>query len=125
MFFNIQSIKILFKGGGILALDVIRQIREAEEAAEQIKQKSLSEKNEIILQAQKEAEAIIKEAEAKAKEQEEIIINVHEEEGLREAEELIEAVKAECQSAMQVVDSNADKAASFIIERIVNFYGNS
>jgi vacuolar-type H+-ATPase subunit H len=112
--------KKIWIGGGTLAIEQIKLIREVEEKADQIRRKSNSEAKQKALDAEKEASILLEQANKKADEIYKDAIAKAEEEASETYNEVIQKAKGDCAKISSQADKNMDKAIAIIVGRVVS-----
>lgn len=108
-----------------MALDVVKEIKDAEALAENLRKQALSRSRETIKSAEEQSAKELDAAADEAKRLAEEIIKAKEEEGRNEADAILKSAESECESIRNISSDIADKAVNLVIERIVRSYGNS
>ena len=109
----------------IKLLDVLTQIKNAEDIADEIETDAQLKTKKLIKLTGEKADIEMQNAVKKAKSIEEDIIKSKEAEGRKEAEIILKSSEEECKKIKEIQDDKIEKAVSLVIERIVNGYGNS
>lgn len=108
-----------------MAIGVLKEIKEAEAAAENIRLQALAESKEKIKNAKDKAD---KDLDAAAQEAEKIIsttISQKEEEAKKKAEEILKSSEKDCEAIRKVSKDRIERAVNLVIERIVRLNGGS
>ena len=105
--------------------EIIRNIRTAEDEAEELVKKAQSEGRQIIADAGNRAETIRREAEKKAREEAQTLIKEAEAKGEEEAVPIREESEKEVAKLKEAATGNKEAAIAMITERIVKSDGNS
>lgn len=122
---NFHFFKINIRGGGIVSIEVIKVIKEAEEKAERIKKDAALQAKLIITNANAEAESILDEARKIAESNRSELLSKAELEGQLLYDGIINDAAKECDIISNKANDNMNNAASIILERIVKTSGNS
>jgi V/A-type H+-transporting ATPase subunit G/H len=109
----------------LLVLEVVKQIREAEIRADDIKRSAQERANEVIRNAKKQAEDFIDDAQKKAGAIASEIMIKYEKEADEQVRQIAESNTANISQIKQVPNDETEKAVNLIIERIVGSRGNS
>ena len=116
---------ITSKGGDILAIQAINEIKKAEDRAKELINEALSKKSTMIKDAEKESnqkyESILKSANEESKH----IIDTAISEGEKEAQPIYEDGKIQCEQIISIDENKLGKAVNLIIEKVVSVNGNS
>lgn len=118
-------IKIFDRGGGIVSIEIIKVIKEAEEKADIIKKEATQQAKQIITNANVQALKILDEAGENAESKSSEVLKVAESEGQLLYDGIINDAAKECENILKNAEANMDNAASIILERIVKASGNS
>ncbi len=113
------------RGGGIVSIEVIKVIKEAEEKAEKIKKEATVQAKLIITNANAEAEGILDEARKVAESNRAEVLSKAESEGQLLYDGIINGAAKECDITLNKANDNMNNAASIILERIVKTSDNS
>lgn len=109
----------------IRLLNVLTEIKGAEDTADKIEADAQSNAKKLIKLTEEKTDVEIQDAIKKAKTIEEDIIKRKEDEGRKETEIILKSAEGECKKIKEIQDDKIEKAVSLVIERIVNGYGNS
>ncbi|MDR1438870.1 MAG: hypothetical protein LBJ10_02300 [Clostridiales bacterium] len=104
-----------------MTVDVIREIRQAEEQAAQIVRDSAAEAREIAAAAQEEADRIRREAEAGARREAERRLSLAEKKAGEAVSAIESQVEGECGAIAKAARAKFAEAAEIIAGRIVTF----
>jgi len=108
-----------------LSAEVIKNIRQTEQQAEEIRQDAMLKAREIIESAEKQGVDILEDSAKDAAEEGKQLIAKKRSEAMQEIERLkVESEERSIQLAAQA-RAQKDRASSFIMERIVKFYGDN
>jgi len=118
-------IKIFDRGGGIVSIEIIKVIKEAEENADVIKKEAALQAKQIITNANVQALKILDEARENAEFKSSEVLKAAESEGQLLYDGIISDASKECENILKNAEANMDNAASIILERIVKASGNS
>ena len=108
-----------------MATEVLKEIRDIEIAAENLKKQALAREKDIIKAATEQADKELKDSTKKAQEKASSIIKQKEDEAREEAKKILEAGNRDCDSIKAVSEEKVQKAVNLVIERIVTPYGSS
>ncbi|WP_055070649.1 hypothetical protein [Clostridium massiliamazoniense] len=108
-----------------MAIEVINEIKKAEEAAKTLMKEAQTEAREMIVKANQQGENEFKKIVDEAKNKGEEKIQKQVEATKKEADTMFEASKSECAKIQSVSKNKVDEAVKLVIERIVNIHGNS
>jgi len=106
-------------GGERLSVAILKEIREAEEKAEQIEARAVQEAKDIITAAKKEASVIMSESAEQAENEARGLISASENRAYRDAEEIRAQVSAQCGELKNKSREKLNDAVDFIVGRIV------
>lgn len=109
----------------LLAIEVLKEIKEAEVAAENVRKQALARSKEIIRNATEESEKELDAANRKAQDLASQIIKVKEDEAGQKANAILESSQKDCEAIKKVPQDKIDKAVNLVIERIVKHHGDS
>lgn len=109
----------------LLAKEVLKEIRDAEIAAENLFKESQTKAKEILKAAEIKSKEEIDAASKKAAEITSEITSSREREAKDMARQILEAAGRECEAIKNVPQSKAQKAVNLVIERIVKLHGDS
>lgn len=116
---------MIVKGGEILALEGIKEIKKAEDYADSIIAKAQAESKEILknadAQATREKAKIIDDANSEAKK----ILEDAARNAKEEAAPILEKGKKQTEELLNISQDKISSAVNLVIERIVKFNGNS
>ena len=115
----------IIRGGGIMSIEVIKVIKEAEEKAEVIKKDATVQAKQIITNANSQAQDILDEARKIAESHRSEVLSKAESEGQLLYDGIINDAVKECDMILTKASDTMDDAASIILERIVKTSGNS
>lgn len=107
------------------SMEVIKQIQEAEEQAEEIRKKAVQEARDIMNNAQDEAEELAQEMLKRAIEQGNNLMVETEAQANREIESLKQKNEIKISELKAKAQDNLDEAVSFVLGRIVKDYGRN
>lgn len=113
------------KGGEILALEAIGEIKKAEAKAEELVSEATAKAKEIIRNANLEADKQYNEILEKAKAKKMKLMQDAQTEGDKEAEPILTKGEKEVQDIRNVSGAKKDNAINLVVERIVRIHGNS
>lgn len=113
------------KGGEILALEAIKEIKKAESEADEMIKSANVEAKDILQKATIEATDNYNKVLAEAKDKCNSIINDAVEAGNKEAEPILLKGKQEAQDIYNIEEDRKNNAVKLVIERIVKIHGNS
>lgn len=109
----------------LLAMEALRQLKDIEAEAENIKKQALIKSRERVKaaseQAEKEFNSVVEEAQKQASS----IVKEKEAEARLKTKPIIESGEKHCSELKSVSDEKVKKAVELVIERIVKFYGKS
>jgi V/A-type H+-transporting ATPase subunit G/H len=108
-----------------LALEVVKEIREAEVEGENLYKQAVNKSKEIIKSAENEAAKKMDSARKEAGKIADGISKIKEEEARVEAESILASAAQECTSIGNLPAEKVDRAVNFVIERIVKSYVSS
>ena len=108
-----------------MAIEVISEIKKAEQYAKETLVQANKDSKDITSKATLQADEIYKQILDAAKKDANDIINASVTEGNKEAEKLFAKGKEDCKDIMAPTQSKVDEAVKLVIERIVNIHGNS
>ena len=109
----------------LLAVDILKTIRNAESEAENIKNQALTEAKDILREANEKAQKEMDEAYERARQISSDIIREKSDEAKKRVEQMLEAEEDKLTALRAVGDDRSIHAVSLVIERIVNPNGNS
>jgi vacuolar-type H+-ATPase subunit H len=116
---------INYKGGGILAFEIIKQITEIEREGDEIVKNAQLHAMEVQKEARIDAEKIIQNAKKEADEYYKAIILKYEQEAIELSKFIMEESERTINNIKNIPTELIDRAANMVIERIVNSHGNS
>lgn len=117
--------KFIHKVVMLLAIEVLKEIKEAEDAAENLRRQALARSKEIIKNATEEAEKELDNANQTAQTLASQIIKQKEGEAKEKVNSILELSNKDCEAIRNISQEKIDKAANLVIERIVKPDGNS
>ena len=117
--------KNIIRGGGIVSIEVIKVIKEAEEKAEAIKKDAAVQAKLVITNANSQAQSILEEAKKTAESHRSEVLSKAESEGQLLYDGIINDAAKKCDAILTKANDNMNNAASIILERIVKTSGNS
>lgn len=113
------------KGGEILALEAIKEIKKAESKADEMIKSANVEAKDILQKANIEATDNYNKVLVEAKNKCNSIINDAIESGNKEAEPILQKGKQDAEAIYNIEDNKKNNAVKLVIERIVKIHGNS
>jgi len=113
------------KGGDILAKEAIIKIEEAEKLAEENLEKAFNISNDLLKNAEAEAEKIYDLIIEETKKKVHFIKEEATKEGKKQAEPILKACENEIVAINNISQDKFELAVNMVIERIVKFNGNS
>jgi len=116
---------MLLKGGDILAKEAIIKIEEAEKIAEENVEKAFSISNDLLKNAEAEAEKVYDLIIEETKKKVHFISDEATKEGKMQAEPILKACEKEVIDINNISQDKFELAVNMVIERIVKFNGNS
>jgi len=116
---------MLLKGGDILAKEAIIKIEEAEKIAEENVEKAFSISNDLLKNAEAEAEKVYDLIIEETKKKVHFISDEATKEGKMQAEPILIACEKEVIDINNISQDKFELAVNMVIERIVKFNGNS
>lgn len=118
---NINGIIMMFEitGGERLSVDMLKEIREAEEKAEQIEAQALQKAKEIVAAAKMEASVIMSDSVEQAENDAGGLIRASENKACQDAEKIKEQILAQCEELKNQSKDKLNDAVDFIVGRIV------
>lgn len=102
-----------------MSVAILREIREAEEKAEQIEAKALQKAKDIIAAAKKEASVIINKSVEQAENEARGLISASENKAYQHTEEIKAQILAQCEELRNQSKEKLNDAVDFIVGRIV------
>jgi V/A-type H+-transporting ATPase subunit G/H len=115
----------LLGGGKMSSKEVIKQIKEAEAKAEEIRQEAILNARSIMSTAEREANELADELLKKTVERGNNLMADAEAEAAKEIESLKEKNNAKISALKARAQANMDEAVSFVLGRIVKDYGRN
>lgn len=106
------------------SMEVLKDIRQVEEQAEDIKRQAAEKARTIIRQGEYEADGFIDHVLQEAAGEEQKIMKAAEEEARIEIEALNTKNQEECSQIKAMAERNLPKAVTFVLGRIVKNYGH-
>lgn len=113
------------KGGGDLSIEVIKVIKDTENAAESIKKDAYLQSKQIIMDANSNATKIVEDAINQVAINRKNVFKVTESESQILYEKIIEEATNNCTIVKEKASRKINEAADIILERIVKSNGNS
>nr|PZN09646.1 MAG: hypothetical protein DIU64_08265 [Caldicoprobacter oshimai] len=109
----------------VMGIDAIKEIRQAEQQAEEIKKQAMEKAREILRRAEEEGNRFLVEVTQQAQQERQQFMRQAEEEARKEIEALNQKAEEECQKIRQMAQAKLDKAISLIMGKVVNMHGHS
>jgi Cell division initiation protein len=122
---KVRFSKIILQVVMLLAVDILKAIRDAESEAENIKNEAFAEAKDILKKANEKAQKEMDEAYEKARQISSDLIREKSDEANKKVEQMLEAERDKLVALRAVGDGRSNRAVSIVIERIVNPNGNS
>lgn len=108
-----------------MSMEIIAAIREAELQAERIKKQSLDDARQIVAEANNQGYKLMEQTIEEAEKESADLIKKAEKSAEDEIRKLKSIVDEECAEIKQHAMKKIDMASARIVERVVNFHGNS
>ncbi len=102
-----------------MSVAILKEIREAEEKAEQIEAKALQKAKDIIAAAKKDAAAITSESVERSENEAKGLINASEKKAFKDIEGINAQILAQCEELRNQSKEKLNDAVDFIVGRIV------
>jgi len=109
----------------LLAIEVLKEIKEVEVTAENLKKQASVKARDIVKAATDQAHKELDHAEQEAQSITSRIVNEKEDEARKKANSIMESSEADCKAIRAVSEQKISKAVNLVIERIVKAHGNS
>lgn len=113
------------RGGGIVSIEILKLIKEAEDQAELIKKEAAQQVKQIASNANAESSRILDAAKSKAESNSKDVLISAESEAQLIYDRIMKEAASKCDNVSKNSEGNMEKAVSIILERIVRTSGNS
>lgn len=106
-------------------MDAIKEIRQAEQRAEEIKKQAMEKARDILRIAEEEGNLFVVEVTQQAQQEKQQFMHQAEEEAKKEIEILNQKAEEECKKIRQMAQTKLDEAISLVMGKVVNMHGHN